>query len=116
MVIVPPHSSKFSSIVGDTTPDISQTPVSPLVNIASGATNASASLQLRSLSAGTSITGSVDGVTSIVIVSTIIGLSQIFADGTVQVTVSVPPHCVKLDSTTPGTVPLFSQGPVSLLV
>ena len=116
IVIVPPHSSKFDSTVGDTTPDISHTPLSPLVNVASGATNASASPQLRSLSAGTSITGSGDGVTSIVTDSTTTGLSQTSVDATVQVMVSVPPHCVKFASTTPGTVPLISHEPVSPLV
>ena len=116
IVIVPPHSSKFSCTVGVITPDISHTPLSPLLKVASGATNASASPQLRSLSAGTSITGSGDGVTSIVTDSTTAGLSQLSPESTVHVTVSVPPHCVKLASTTPGTVPLIPHTPVSPLL
>ena len=115
-IIVPPHSSKLFSTVGVITPDISQTPVSPFVNVASGAVNVSASPQLKLLNAGTSITGSGDGATSIVTDSTISGLSQLSDDGTVHVTVIVPPHCVKLVSTIPGTVPLIPHTPVSPLL
>ena len=86
-----------------------------MLNVASGATKFVASAHVRSLSAGTSIVGSVDGVTSIVTDSTTTGLSQLSSGSTVHVTVIVPPHCVKFDSTTPGTVPLISQGPVAPL-
>ena len=104
MVIVPPHSSKFGSMVGVTTPEIPQVPVSPLLNEASGATKFIASPQETSAIAGTSITGSGAGATSIVTDSTTAGLSQLSAGSTVQVIVIVPPHCVKFASTTPGTV------------
>ena len=116
MVIVPPHSSKFSSTVGDTTPDISHTPVSPLLNVASGATKFATSAQFTSAIAGTSITGSGAGKTSISAVSTIAGLSQLPSACTVQVNVRVPPHCVKLDSTSPWIVPAISQDPDSPLL
>ena len=116
-VIVPPHSSKSASTVGVATPDISHTPPSPLVNEASGATKLAASLHVSSVIVGKSITGSGEGATSIVNTSTTGDLPQLPSiDGTVHVTVIVPPHCVKFDSTTPGTVPLISHVPVAPLL
>ena len=98
-MIVPPHSSKSASTVAGTVPLIIHAPVSPLLYVASGATKFAASPHVISAIAGTSITGSGAGATSIVTDSTIAGLSQLSADGTVHVTVIVPPHSSKLFST-----------------
>ena len=62
------------------------------------------------------MTGSGDGATSIVTDSATAGLSQFPSVSTVQVTVIVPPHCEKLVSTTPTTVPLISHAPVTPLL
>ena len=66
IVIVPPHSSKFGSTVPSTVPLISHAPVSPLLNVAVGATKFAASSHVTSAIAGTAITGSGAGATSIV--------------------------------------------------
>ena len=116
MAIVPPHSSKLGSTVPTAIPDISHTPVWPLLNVASGATKFAASAQVTSAIAGTSITGSGDGATPIVTDSTTAGLSQLSAGSTVHVTVMVPPHWVKFASIIPGTVPLIPHVPVSPLL
>ena len=116
IVIIPPHSSKSDSTVGVVTPDISHTPASALLNVASGATKLAASAQVTSAISGTSITGSGAGTTSIVSDSTTAGLSQFPSGCTVQVSVIVPPQAVKLDSRVPGIVPLTSQGSVSPLL
>ena len=115
-MIVPPHSSKFESTTPGTVPLISHAPVSPLLNAASGAVNTAASPHDTSAIAGTSITGSGAGATSIVTDSTTAGLSQLSVDGTVHVTVIVPPHSSKSASTTAGTVPLISHVPVAPLL
>ena len=87
-----------------------------MLNVASGATKFAASAHVTSAIAGTSITGSGDGVTSIVTDSTTAGLSQLSVDGTVHVTVIVPPQEVKSNSTSPCTTPLISHSPVSPLL
>ena len=116
IVIVPPHSSKSASTVLGTVPLIAHDPVSPLLYVASGATKLAASPHVTSAIAGTSITGSGAGATSIVTDSTTAGLSQLSADGTVHVTVIVPPHSSKLSFTVAGTVPLIAHAPVSPLL
>ena len=82
-MIVPPHSSKFGSTVPSTVPAISHAPVSPLLNVAVGATKFAASPHVTSAIAGTSITGSGEGATSIVTTSTIAARSQLSAGVTV---------------------------------
>ena len=107
---------KFASTTPSTVPLISQAPVSPLLNVAAGATNVSASSHDTSAIAGTSIVGTGAGATSIVTDSTIAGLPQLSADGTVHVTVIVPPHSSKLLSTVGVITPAISHIPVSPLL
>ena len=114
-MIVPPHSSKSASTTPGTTPLISHAPPAPLLYVASGAVKFAASSHVTSAIAGTSITGSGAGATSIVTDSTTAGLSQLSSDGTVHVTVIVPPHSSKSASTTAGITPLISHVPVKPL-
>ena len=67
---------KFASTTPSTVPLISHAPTSPLLNVAVGATNVSASSQDTSAIAGTSIVGSGAGATSIVTTSSTELLSQ----------------------------------------
>ena len=113
-MIVPPHCVKFASTTPSIVPLISHAPVSPLLNVAAGATNVNASSHDTSAIAGTSITGSGAGATSIVTTSSIELLSQ--PVGAVYVIVIVPPHSSKFGSTVPLTTPLISHAPVSPLL
>ena len=115
-VIVPPHSSKLASTTPGTVPLISHAPVAPLLNEAAGAVKFAASPHDTSAIAGTSIVGTGAGATSIVTDSTIAGLPQLSADGTVHVTVIVPPHSSKLLSTVGVITPAISHTPVSPLL
>ena len=89
-MIVPPHCVKLASTTPSTVPLISQAPVSPLLNVAAGATNVNASSHDTSAIAGTSIVGSGAGATSIVTTSSTELLSQSVGAG--YVIVIDPPH------------------------
>ena len=67
--MVPPHCVKLASITPGTVPLIPHVPVSPLLNVASGATKACASAHVNSAISGIVISGTGAGATSIVTTS-----------------------------------------------
>ena len=113
----PPHSSKLPLITPGAIPLISHVPVSPLLYARGAAANDPASTQDKLAGRlGSSNDGTGAGATSIVTDSTTAGLPQLSADGTVHVTVIVPPHSSKLLSTVGVITPAISHTPVSPLL